>query len=101
MRDNFKRGSNVSETQTTTEAADVANSGSSHCSADRLLRNLAKTFERFTNLQLPPEVAEAMLRVKEYKDGRTVAEVFGPSGREGYRDDCKIIAEYFVSRIVC
>lgn len=33
MRDNFKRGSNVSETQTTTEAADVANSGSSHCSA--------------------------------------------------------------------
>ncbi len=83
------------------EETNVADSAATHCSADRLLSNLAKTFERFTNLNLPPEVAEAMLRVKAYTDGMTAKVVFGQSGRDGYHDDCKIVAEYFVSRIIC
>ena len=44
---------------------------------------------------LPEGIKQAMVRVKAYKQGRTAAEVFGTHvGREGYHDDCQLIADF-------
>ena len=59
-----------------------------------------RTFKAFMDLDIPIDVVEAMLRISEYKAGATSGDVFGSSGREGYHDDCRIVAEYFVRRIV-
>lgn len=64
------------------------------------IKAIVRNFDRMMKLDLPPEVAEAMLRIKKYKSGETADEVFGQAGREGYHDDCKIVAECFVSRIL-
>lgn len=61
---------------------------------------VVRNFDRIMKLDLPPEVVEAMLRIKKYTGGKTADEVYGQSGREGYHDDCKIVAECFVARIL-
>ena len=61
---------------------------------------IVRNFDRMMKLDLPPEVCEAMLRIKKYTSGKTADEVFGKAGREGYHDDCKIVAECLVGRIL-
>lgn len=64
------------------------------------INSIVRNFDRMMKLDLSPEVAEAMLRIKKYKGGMTACEVFGQAGREGYHDDCTLVAECFVARIL-
>jgi hypothetical protein len=52
------------------------------------------------NNRFPDGIVEAMQRLKRYGDGERASDVFGQSGRLGYHDDCRLIAEYFTSQYV-
>lgn len=50
---------------------------------------------------LPEGIKEAMVRIRMYKRGQTAYDVFGQSvGRDGYRDDCQLVADYVSATII-
>jgi hypothetical protein len=45
---------------------------------------------------MPKEVERAKARIRAYKSGRTIQEVYGPRGdRSWYADDCKLVADWY------
>ncbi len=44
----------------------------------------------------PKEVEDAQTRIRRYKSGRTIKEVYGPLGnRDFYIDDCLLVANFY------